>query len=1260
MKKPYPLIIIGLVLVLISTVYGYYVAHQPLEHRLQIAETHVQEDFDRLLDHIQKTGLPENEPAYPYCELVYDRQGNIQSWTNSVYLPSIDTLRNGLSNWNHQFRIFELPNRIYYIVPEIRDTLVRFFLIPLYVRYEITNSLLPPYVFLGRYYQSDDVSMQNLRITTHKPTEGGEVLTIRDRRKMPLFYIQHFDDNLISQNLKRWIAFSCFVGILILMLGIYQYLLTIRLWRSGWCDISLLVLLFLTRFVLGYFDLPNNFASFGLFSAAETLAFEYKGIVVLSLGDLLINLGLLFLTAWVAFRYLYLEYGDRLYRLLTLKPGLIWLYSLVALALSVWLIREYLNVVNLIFENSQLKIDFSNILAFARSISYQFLLMGLCVLLIVVYLVVSVLLRPLLLQVQQSPKRAARLFATVCSLASALLCAYVFRQEYIYGIIVAVVLAAWAYLNFKHIRNNLLQYSFLNYIILTSAFSLLLCVKIVNYNFEKKEANVVRLAERTFQDRQNTIYSAYDQAMVHLENDPQAALLILQRYQADKNNTRKFLDWVKNEYFNQYFKDTKLQFFLFNTDDKRLEKNLIPIDSFAKVSSNEFAYISLKNPNYNVEEIETSFYRAKSTDRQNYDDIYICVFTVGYLKFQIQIYPTRFDVSRVFPNLLQDNDSRKGSDELKEYEVGFYKNQTLRNSMGESSFPQNMAPYPTDSTEKTKLFDFGDYKDYVFHISQDKAVVVRFHYPKFTDYLNTLSLIFFFIGVFVLLVFALYVIFRNIMLQDEIVLPALDLQQKFQFLLLGLSAIILIVITFFLLITVKERFYAEDQAVLHKNLISTAEVVRMEFKDVLSRPDTNNVKHFFADFSNRIVDLGNKTNTDINIFDSKGELITTTQPTVKQLGISSGLMNDEAFRQLNGKNISEIFLKEKIGNSEFLSAYKALNMGSKFGETIYLNIPYFDKTEELNRKTTNLLGFIISILMLSVILVAIITVYISHYLTSPLKLIQERILHFELGNENEPIEYQQQDEIGAIVKAYNQMLEKLKASEKRLAQNERDLAWKQMARQVAHEIKNPLTPMKLSIQHIVRAWNDKNPNLEKMFPKVTQTLLTQIESLSRIADNFYEFAKMPDTVKSPVVLNEVLREVHTLFKHHDYIRLTKDIPVEEFVILADRDQIQRVFTNLYKNAIQAIENKGGDSGYIHLQMTANENEAYIVFSDNGCGMSEEVKQRAFEPNFTTKSSGSGLGLAMSKRIVEISNGEISFESVENMGTHFYIRFQAHE
>ena len=253
----------------------------------------------------------------------------------------------------------------------------------------------------------------------------------------------------------------------------------------------------------------------------------------------------------------------------------------------------------------------------------------------------------------------------------------------------------------------------------------------------------------------------------------------------------------------------------------------------------------------------------------------------------------------------------------------------------------------------------------------------------------------------------------------------------------------------------------------------------------------------------------------------------------------------------------------------------------------------------------------------------------------------------------DPISWKGRDEIGKLIEEYNRMIIELEESTERLAKSERENAWREMAKQVAHEIKNPLTPMKLGLQHLQRAWTDDDPNFNEKFERFSNTFIQQIESLSLIASEFSNFAQMPQTTKELVDLKEIVSNVVDLYKNTNDIEIHLGyLPSLQSIVMADKDQMIRTFNNLIKNAIQSIPSQR--NGQINIDMMNDKGHFLVMIQDNGAGIEEEMQSKIFQPNFTTKNSGMGMGLAIVKNIIINAGGKIWFQSELNKGTTFYV------
>ena len=289
----------------------------------------------------------------------------------------------------------------------------------------------------------------------------------------------------------------------------------------------------------------------------------------------------------------------------------------------------------------------------------------------------------------------------------------------------------------------------------------------------------------------------------------------------------------------------------------------------------------------------------------------------------------------------------------------------------------------------------------------------------------------------------------------------------------------------------------------------------------------------------------------------------------------------------------------------------------------------------------------------NMILIAFVIAYfISNFVTKSLDSIGETIKKTNLQNQNVKINIDNTPrEVVALIDSYNTMIDELKSSAVKLAKSERETAWREMAKQVAHEIKNPLTPMRLSIQTFERGFSKGQEFSKERIKEFSDSLIQQIDTMSSIATAFSDFAEMPEPKKELLNVVEVVELAIDIF-NKDHINFNSSNKVIQANF--DRTQLIRVITNLLKNAFQAIPE--GRTPKIKVSISEKDDNVSISISDNGYGISKTDTEKIFEPSFTTKSSGMGLGLSMIKSIISAYNGNITFSSKSNVGTTFNITF----
>ncbi|MBI9067895.1 MAG: HAMP domain-containing histidine kinase [Salinivirgaceae bacterium] len=562
-------------------------------------------------------------------------------------------------------------------------------------------------------------------------------------------------------------------------------------------------------------------------------------------------------------------------------------------------------------------------------------------------------------------------------------------------------------------------------------------------------------------------------------------------------------------------------------------------------------------------------------------------------------------------------------------------------------------PYALDRSvykyydEEFAFFQSEGYDHLLYNADEDNTILISYPTVHFYNILISFTYIFLFllIQVSVLLIFAnklTRLIDINFSIKNKIVYSMI--------IILFMSLIIVgggtIYYTF-------RQFENNQFNILSEKIQSV--LVELEHKFA----NTQNIHDISPDYINSLlVKFSNVFYTDINLYDLEGNMVGTSRSEIFDRNLTSSKINSNAFCELIINKKARLVQKEKIGKLEYYSAYIPFT-SSDNKLLAYLNLPYFSKEFILRQELMRVVVAFINIYAFLIIISMAVAVYISNKLTQPLRLVQQRIKNINLSKENERIEYTGDDEIADLVFEYNRMLDELATSAKLLAKSERESAWREMARQIAHEIKNPLTPMKLSVQLLQRSWSNKDEDFDDRFQRFSQNLIEQIDSLSSIATAFSQFARMPIAKLEKVNILERIEHSCELFKDigHTKIKIIETQNKNIFVS-GDKERLLQVFNNLLKNAIQASYKD--KAGCITIAILHQEKNVIVEINDNGIGISKEMEDRLFEPNFTTKSSGTGLGLSIVKNIVEESGGTIWFKSSPEKGTSFFVSLPVYE
>jgi two-component system nitrogen regulation sensor histidine kinase NtrY len=654
------------------------------------------------------------------------------------------------------------------------------------------------------------------------------------------------------------------------------------------------------------------------------------------------------------------------------------------------------------------------------------------------------------------------------------------------------------------------------------------------------------------------------------------------------------------------------------------------------------------------------FYRLNDTfGYQNYFGI-IPVFEKGHylgtlvLEFKSQ----QYNYSPQFPDLLIDGKLTSDED-YSNYSLAFYNNNRLIGQSGKFTYKLANTEFKGNKAGATFIDDKkNDYSHMVYMPSDTKLIVMSIEKTSYVIRLATLS---FFFLVFILFSIALYALIwivknidetwggwfninRSLMINANKILYKTRIQ--FSIVLSVVATLLIVGWTTFFYISSEYRKQQDDfiREKIRKVQLSYEKQI---FSDGI--PEVNDQS--IVDF-NQFADINASF---LNLFDTKGDLLFTSLPKIYSQGIISRKMGPMAYIYLHQLQRSDYLNpNERIGDFVYSSAYAPIR-NAQNKTVAYVGLPYYGNESDYQSKIGLFINTLINIYALVFVAIGILAVFLANQITSPLTFIQDSIKKTKLGQINQPIQWSRHDEIGSLIKEYNKMISALEESAAKLARSERESAWREMAKQVAHEIKNPLTPLKLGVQLLEKSWKEKDPNFEKKFDKFNKSFIEQIDSLSTIASEFSNFAKMPD------IKLEKLPLLPIIDKARDVLMDTPSVEIyilnqtsKEISILGDKDQLLKTFNNLLKNSIEAaVESR---DCIITIKVSNDKDMVWVEIIDNGKGIEESLQEKMFVPNFTTKSSGTGLGLAFVKQAVENTGGTVNFKSVMDTGTTFYLSF----
>lgn len=793
------------------------------------------------------------------------------------------------------------------------------------------------------------------------------------------------------------------------------------------------------------------------------------------------------------------------------------------------------------------------------------------------------------------------------------------------------------------------EYGFANIVILISVCAMLGASGLIRDTSKKELPQRKVLAEKLSIEEDPIAEILYSELEPKLLND----LVFTNLKYGLVNYDQEFFDNVLREkYFSGYLSRYDVKSSLFRTDGN-------PVSPFNKTKHERNYFERLISQNgrptlndnmihiENSDENENYIIRIRIKDRSERE-----VKGELYITLESKLQPE----TSGFPELLLDKNVKShGHLAEKKYSYAKYRKGKLAENYGKFNYSLSLENYGNPD-KKVSFFDAGNYRHLVYRTDRKNAVILGKPEEGWLEHLTTFSYLFAVFGIIVLL-------FLNLrQLPKKTILRNAGFNYKIQAMVVVVMVISMIMFSVGTSFYIYQEYNKKNHSILREKIHSVLIEVenKLSSEEKLDEKLKEYISYILTKFSTVFF-------TDINMYNLDGTLLASSRQKLFNEGIISRQMDEKAFLQIRFLQKSEFIQDEKIGGLDYLSAY--IPFKNKNGEVLaYLNLPYFARQDTLEEEISSFLVALINIYVFLFAFSIIAAIIISNAVTRPLQYIQAMLSRVELGKTNKPIEYKGRDEIGRLVEVYNNKVAELEKSVGLLAKSERESAWREMAKQVAHEIKNPLTPMKLSVQHLNRALRESPANQDELLSRFTNTMIEQIDALSTIASEFSNFAKMPKANNEVLDLVTIIENALHLFNETPDVAFSFKTDIEKAPVFADREQTGRVFINLFQNAIQAIPKEKAGIIKIHLSKKpvlgkekefagAGEQTIIVRIEDNGSGINPSQMDKIFSPNFTTKTAGMGLGLAMVKSIIESANGKIWFETQLGTGTVFYVEMK---
>ncbi|MEQ8926870.1 MAG: HAMP domain-containing sensor histidine kinase [Fulvivirga sp.] len=1123
------------------------------------------------------------------------KDGKIMAWSGSDYVPDYGEVKG-----NYEVKFIRSVRKVYLACKIVVSDYEFIKVIPLYSNYKIENKYFRS-SFSKAVFPTSDIRIIKIEEAQHK-------ICYQEQCLFGITYLPNSEVN------REWLRN---LGMLFFVLGGLSFLLFIYSFSRSVAKYSffkglgvLLLALFVFRYLLLEFELPNNLSDSTLFDSKIFAS----SIINTSLADLIFNLFIfLVFASFIGSLFVKSSSYRSLLRKSKIKKGIISFFLISFFLFSF----HWLFLLNqTLYHNSQISFDINQSIIFdVPRVASLFCYLLFCI--SIFFLSHSAISTAS--HFTKSRTKLIALFSISCTAYAGV--NELLDQTYFISVLIAAII--FFTILFSRVTFSLTRLSFSTFLYLflfMGGFALIGSGSIYEFENEREVERKKRYVSQFLTD--NDHMAEY---LLYIANEKITNDIFIQTRMASPFLSKDVVkSKIKQVYLNDYFDKYDVKIFTYDADGRSFESELGQPRSMKKFTMSEFKtgyddiyFINLQES-------------GASKRYLNYIEIKRRGINVGYIVLDLRL--KRIIPENVFPEMLVDNRFLIPYQNA-DYSYAVFDKNKVTYSSGDFNYDERFIA--ESSFQQQEQFTFDNYSHVAVNDQAGHRIVVSSNQHPLADVISNFSFLFLLQVFLLLLCLLVYVIIIWARKLDLSYSARIQLYLNIAFFLpllaVSLTTLSLINASF-------EREVVEEYYKKAEQIGSSLSGVLSDFVENITNED---------ELKETITDISSYAGADINLFSIKGKLIATNQPSIYENELLSEYVNPEAYSHIVLDGEKAYTTKESVGELFYNSVYfgvKSYETGNLVG---VVSIPFFDSESALQKSQIVVLKNIINVFTFVFIAFLIVSYFATEWLTFPLRFITQKLKKTTLTEFNEPLNWESDDEIGLMVGEYNKMLINLEESKNALARSEKQSAWREIAQQVAHEIKNPLTPMKLTLQHLQRTLDPSN----KERAKPINSLLKQIETLDDIATSFSSFAKMPIPASEKFELTSVVVNTINIHKATKNLTIDLQLPHEKVYTLGDEQLMGRIISNLILNGIQSSV-KGEQM--LKISLATNNQKILLSVTDNGAGIPEEIQSKIFVPNFTTKESGSGIGLAIAKHGIEHAGGKIWFETEEGSGTTFYI------